>query len=143
MRASSVICEWCEREKVGNEGGWQVGREGEDVCGECADALLAEMKRQRAALPQRIGLCPTCAPDFYYPLAEGEEPTCPTPECGLRMVVYERGAEERITHGRHCRCAACEAEDWTNPALAPCGMHGSSCPREYAPLGRAGEAVPR
>lgn len=45
---------------------------------------------------------------------------------------------KRITHGRHCTCGACASEDWTNPRLAPCGMHGSSCPREYQPLGRPG-----
>ena len=46
--------------------------------------------------------------------------------------------QERITHGRHCTCSACADEDWTNPQLAPCGMHGSSCPREYQPWGPAG-----
>ena len=44
----------------------------------------------------------------------------------------------KITHGRHCTCSACAAEDWTDPRLAPCGMHGSSCPREYQPWGLAG-----
>ena len=39
----------------------------------------------------------------------------------------------RITHGRHCTCTPCRVEDWTNPALAPCGMHGKDCPREYQP----------
>jgi hypothetical protein len=43
---------------------------------------------------------------------------------------------ERITHGRHCVCSACAAEDWTNPNLAPCGMHGPSCPPVYAPIPR-------
>lgn len=42
--------------------------------------------------------------------------------------------EPHVTHGRHCRCSACAREDWTNPALAPCGMHGSSCPAVYAPI---------
>ncbi len=46
---------------------------------------------------------------------------------------------ERITHGRHCTCSACARADWTNPDLAPCGMHGSSCPRKYQPWGLAGE----
>ena len=46
-----------------------------------------------------------------------------------------------ITHGRHCFCSACAREDWTNPELAPCGMHGSSCPRVYAPFGRSGQAL--
>ena len=49
---------------------------------------------------------------------------------------------QRITHGRHCTCTPCRVEDWTNPALAPCGMHGRDCPREYAPLGGAGQVVP-
>ena len=48
----------------------------------------------------------------------------------------------RVTHGRHCTCSACAREDWTNPALAACGMHGASCPAEYAPLGPAGSLVP-
>lgn len=48
----------------------------------------------------------------------------------------------RITHGRHCVCSACAREDWTNPQLAPCGMHGASCPPVYAPLGRPGECEP-
>jgi hypothetical protein len=39
-----------------------------------------------------------------------------------------------VTHGRHCPCSACAAEDWADPELAPCGMHGSSCPRVYAPV---------
>jgi hypothetical protein len=39
-------------------------------------------------LPRRIGLCPLCAPEFYYPLADGEEVKCP--QCSLVMVVYER-----------------------------------------------------
>lgn len=59
---------------------------------------------------------------------------------------YRRGeaeAVERITHGRHCTCGACEREDWTNPALACCGMHGSPCPAAYQPLGRAGSEVSR
>src|SRR5580658_8389774 len=49
----------------------------------------------------------------------------------------------RITHGRHCVCSACEQEDWTNPDLAPCGMHGSDCPARYQPLGAPGDLVPR
>ena len=48
----------------------------------------------------------------------------------------------RITHGRHCTCTPCRVEDWTNPALAPCGMHGKDCPREYQPWGAAGDPVP-
>lgn len=44
----------------------------------------------------------------------------------------------KITHGRHCTCSACAREDWTQRWIAPCGMHGSSCPREYQPLGLAG-----
>jgi hypothetical protein len=47
----------------------------------------------------------------------------------------------RITHGRHCICGACAREDWTDPRLACCGMHGPSCPAAYHPLGRAGDPV--
>jgi hypothetical protein len=39
-----------------------------------------------------------------------------------------------VTHGRHCPCSACQREDWTNPNLAHCGMHGPSCPAVYAPI---------
>ena len=49
---------------------------------------------------------------------------------------------QKITHGRHCICTPCAVEDWTNPALAPCGMHGKDCPQEYAPLGPAGSFSP-
>jgi hypothetical protein len=38
---------------------------------------------------------------------------------------------KRVTHGRHCPCSACAQEDWTNPRLAPCGMHGPECPAVY------------
>ena len=47
-----------------------------------------------------------------------------------------------ITHGRHCACTPCSKQDWSEPELAPCGMHGSSCPPVYAPLGGAGDPVP-
>lgn len=53
----------------------------------------------------------------------------------------EHDAAKEITHGRHCICSACAREDWTNPQLAPCGMHGSDCPRAYQPLGRPGDLV--
>ena len=42
----------------------------------------------------------------------------------------------RLTHGRHCRCTPCANEDWTNPRLAHCGMHGPSCPALYDPYDR-------
>lgn len=44
---------------------------------------------------------------------------------------------EKISHGRHCVCSACAAQDWSDPRLSCCGMHGSSCPPMYAPLGGA------
>lgn len=47
----------------------------------------------------------------------------------------------RITHGRHCMCTPCTNEDWTNPNLAHCGMHGPSCPPRYQPLGIAGQSA--
>jgi hypothetical protein len=55
----------------------------------------------------------------------------------LRAVLASADSE-RITHGRHCTCSACAREDWTNPALAPCGMHGLFCPALYQPWGPAG-----
>lgn len=51
----------------------------------------------------------------------------------------EPETEPALTHGRHCPCSACAREDWTNPALADCGMHGPSCPRVYAPFARQPE----
>ena len=53
------------------------------------------------------------------------------------MTQPERS--ERITHGRHCICSACAAEDWSNPELAPCGMHGRACAPAYQPWGLAGQ----
>jgi len=47
----------------------------------------------------------------------------------------------QITHGRHCACSACAAQDWSEPQLAPCGMHGSSCPPRYDPWGVAGDPL--
>ena len=47
----------------------------------------------------------------------------------------------RITHGRHCACGACARQDWAEPGLAPCGMHGSSCPPRYDPRGVAGDLI--
>jgi hypothetical protein len=47
--------------------------------------------------------------------------------------------EPHLTHGRHCPCSACAREDWTNPNLAPCGMHGPTCAAVYAPIPRARE----
>jgi hypothetical protein len=43
----------------------------------------------------------------------------------------------RVTHGRHCPCSSCAREDWTNPQLGPCGMHGSACPPVYTPVSHA------
>jgi hypothetical protein len=48
---------------------------------------------------------------------------------------------QSITHGRHCGCGACARQDWSEPHLAPCGMHGSSCPPRYDPWGVAGDPV--
>lgn len=75
-------------------------------------------------------------------LAEVEEPT---PAQVDRYAGPNAISEpyERITHGRHCLCSACAAQDWAEPGLAPCGMHGPSCPPVYAPLGAAGDVVRR
>ncbi len=90
-----MICVGCEHEKRPEETGWCVGREGEDLCPKCAEdarSILAEMV---AKLPQRIGLCPSCAPEFYYALADGENLMCP--QCGLTMAPYERVIEASAT----------------------------------------------
>jgi len=62
---------------------------------------------------------------------------------GFRIREAEQGARpsQRVTHGRHCICSACAAQDWAEPGLASCGMHGPSCPAVYAPLGAAGDTV--
>lgn len=63
----------------------------------------------------------------------------------LRAFVSESpsagSSGTRITHGRHCICTACKNEDWTNPILAHCGMHGPSCPPRYQPFGVAGHTA--
>lgn len=45
-----------------------------------------------------------------------------------------------VTHGRHCLCASCAAEDWTR-ITGPCGMHGKDCPAVYVPIGAPGDIV--
>ena len=107
--------------------------------------------------------CDVCHPPDGSP-REQRYPCAPdggSPSCGGALVVLAEDAERwvacgvaaerarweakqrpRITHGRHCTCTPCAREDWTNPALAPCGMHGKDCPQEYAPLGAAGDPVP-
>lgn len=56
----------------------------------------------------------------------------------LWAVLSDVPRGQKITHGRHCTCRSCAHEDWTNPDLASCGMHGSDCPALYQPWGRAG-----
>lgn len=46
------------------------------------------VEQKRANLPARIGLCPEHAPEFYYPLKDGESDSCPA--CTLSMTVYEQ-----------------------------------------------------
>jgi hypothetical protein len=50
--------------------------------------------------------------------------------------VADRLADPAHTHGRHCRCTPCARQDWSLPHLAPCGMHGASCPAVYQPESR-------
>ncbi len=93
-QATRGTCDWCEGEFSRESVGWLLYQNGMEACARCVEELRALEVQMRAALPKRIALCPSCcAPgvveDFYYPLADGEEPTCPTPECGMRMVVYE------------------------------------------------------
>lgn len=63
-------------------------------------------------------------------------------ESTLEELIALPVRRRRITHGRHCTCSACAREDWTNPDLAPCGMHGSDCPALYQPVAAAGTPVP-
>jgi hypothetical protein len=58
-----------------------------------------------------------------------------------RCLAAASPSSGAITHGRHCVCSACAAQDWTDPKLAACGMHGPSCPPVYAPMGRAGSVA--
>lgn len=89
-QTAEIFCECCFREGHRGDDGWVLDGHGFDFCPECAAAWLAELAKMVAALPARIGLCPSCAPEFYYPLAAGENLICPTPDCGQTMVVYER-----------------------------------------------------
>lgn len=66
------------------------------VCGACSRSEVCaregrcqrEVEHKAMALPKRIALCPEHAPEFYYPLKDGESLTCP--QCSLGMIVYER-----------------------------------------------------
>lgn len=84
---TATLCECCERER-GDEADWKIDQEGNDYCPECFDSLREALLMMVDKLPLRIGLCPACAPEFYYPLTDGEGLGCPT--CGLEMVVYVR-----------------------------------------------------
>lgn len=50
---------------------------------------------------------------------------------GFRELAQYRNGDTLVfstgTHGRHCPCTPCRAQDWTEPNLAPCGMHGAAC----------------
>lgn len=38
-----------------------------------------------------------------------------------QLIANARDAfKPKLTHGRHCSCSACAAEDWTRPELACC-----------------------
>jgi hypothetical protein len=52
---------------------------------------------------------------------------------GRRPEARVNPGPERLTHGRHCPCSACCYQDWSDPRLAPCGMHGKDCPPVYDP----------
>lgn len=93
------VCEACERVRKPDDRDWFVGREGEDLCPECAEDLRGALKEQIAKLPGRIGLCPECAPEFYYPLAPDEGLMCPTPGCGLDLIVYSKApVRDEVLH---------------------------------------------
>jgi hypothetical protein len=95
----------------------------------------------------------TTPPDFRDELlaiartAPGGETLTGTPGAGgLRseslaagLLADQNERKKPITHGRHCSCSACAREDWTQPHLAPCGMHGPTCPPVYAPLAERNE----
>lgn len=64
-------------------------------------------------LPDKIGLCPVHAEEFYYPLiadehAEGE-PTCPA--CSAPLVIYDRTGVTALS------CPQCGGPMTFNPEL--------------------------
>lgn len=67
----------------------------------------------------------------------GRSATSGLPENAHAQHMRKKGYQ-RVTHGRHCTCGACARRDWTDPDLAPCGMHGSDCPALYQPWAVAG-----
>lgn len=60
---------------------------------------------------------------------------------GIRPDPRPNLGLERQTHGRHCLCTPCCLQDWSEPELAPCGMHGSACPPVYDPYERAARVI--
>lgn len=102
QQVSQLVCECCDAEVERGADGWSQTMHG-DFCPDCTASLRAETERLIAALPTRIALCPQCAPEFYYPLQEGEGLLCPTPDCGMTMIVYEMEAR----HGAPSLDARC------------------------------------
>jgi hypothetical protein len=88
------------------------------------EALSAELRRCADQGVERVEVHPALLRRAAAILAALPVPDAPT-------------AREGLTHGRHCPCSACAREDWTNPGLAPCGMHGPACPPAYAPIAAA------
>lgn len=87
---TAFVCEACDREKRPEEHDWVIGSDGEDLCALCAETLDRLEREAIGRLPKRIGSRPEHAPEFYYPLGDGEGFGCP------QMVVYEQaGSEER------------------------------------------------
>jgi hypothetical protein len=82
--------------------------------------FLGQMLRQDVALIEKER---TEAADALRRLSELEQ----------ENERLRKELEPRLTHGRHCPCTGCASEDWTQPHLGPCGMHGVKCPPIYAP----------
>lgn len=90
-----VYCDCCDIERPADADGWVTDAyHGTDLCPGCHADLQIGFAQMVAALPDRIGLCPDrhCADEFYMPLTDedGEHPACPTPGCGLNLVIYTK-----------------------------------------------------
>lgn len=119
----------------------RVPDEAAQKCPSCGTPMYVETTDEpsfdRSEPPQRYLLCPHCGDAIGdFPGAASRVPSAPGD-----IPAIGGARAERISHGRHCICSACAAQDWAEPGLAHCGMHGESCPPVYAPLGAAGDRL--
>jgi hypothetical protein len=113
------------------------------LCRECANAEVVALRRERDRLRKALA---SIAHYHYDVMLDAERDLQGVKEIARAALADTADGPPRwqkITHGRHCTCSACAREDWTQRRLAPCGMHGSSCPREYQPWGAPGTYTDR